>query len=186
VPRLPLKQDKDLDAGTLALFEGIVQRGGQIPDLYRLLAHAPDLLKAWTDLAWPLRNVGYASRGLRELMIMRTAQLDGADYEWAHHWRLALGAGITERQLTELADWQTSDCYSLAERAALAFADELIKTGHISDGTFEAVRAEFDGASVIQLVLTISFYVCVARFSEAFQLEIEPKYRSVPGSGRKA
>jgi len=180
VTRLPLIRDDELDAATRTLFEGIVRRGGEVPDLYRLLGHAPDLLKAWTDLAWPLRNANHAGRGLRELLIMRTAQLTGAAYEWAHHWPLALAAGISERQLWELDAWRTSGCFTGTERAALALADELLGTGQISDQVFEAVRAEFDGASLIHLVLTVSFYVCVARFAGAFQLEIEPKYQTVP------
>jgi hypothetical protein len=40
--------------------------GREMPEIYRTLANAPRLLRAWTDLAWPLRNEVLVPRGLRE------------------------------------------------------------------------------------------------------------------------
>ena len=178
--RLPLKQDDQLDAATRALFDGIRARGGDVPDLYRLLANVPELLKAWTDLAWPLRNVPCAERGLRELLIMRTAQSTGAKYEWAHHWKMALDAGVTEKKLAALEHWRDSDCFSAAERAALAMTDEIAPGAHMSDATFQNLRAHFADDAIVQLVLTVSFYCCVARFAGGLALDVEAKYAGVP------
>lgn len=178
--RIPLKTDDELDPATRALFEGMVQRGGKVPDLYRLLANAPELLQAWTDLAWPLRAVDHAGRALRELLIMRTAQLTGARYEWAHHWPLAVAAGVTEDELHALADWRSSRLFTAEQRAALGLADEMVRDGHPSDAAFAPVRELFDDKAVIQIALTVAFYVCVARFAGAFELDLEPGYESVP------
>lgn len=178
--RISLKKDGELDAGAAALFAGMVQRGGEVPDLYRLLANAPELLQAWTNLAWPLRNLDYVGRGLRELLIMRTAQILRADYEWQHHWRLAIAAGVSEAQLEALKDWRGAACFSEPERAALAMTDELAAQGHVSAEVFETLRGEFDEAQLVHLVLTVSFYVCVARVAHAFELDVEPHFRDVP------
>jgi alkylhydroperoxidase family enzyme len=178
--RIPLKTDDELDPDTRLLFEEMVGRGSSVPDLYRLLANAPKLLKAWTDLAWPLRSTGHVARGLRELLIMRTALLVGAEYEWAHHWPLAIAAGVSEIQLHALSDWRSSDAFDHSERAALAFADELVETGHVSDGAFTALAAHFDAPGLIQIALTLSFYVCVARFAHAFSLALESAYARFP------
>jgi len=178
--RLPLKQDDELDAETRALFDEIRARGGDVPDLYRLLANVPELLKAWTGLAWPLRNVNCADRGLRELLIMRTAQLTGAEYEWAHHWKMALAAGVGEAQLAALERWRDSDCFNEAERAALAMTDEIVPGASMSDAVFRALRARFSGEAIVQLVLSVSFYCCVARFAGGLALDVEEQYRSTP------
>lgn len=178
--RIPLKTDDELDPATRELFAGMVARGGKVPDLYRLLANAPELLQAWTDLAWPLRAADHASRALRELLIMRTAQLTGARYEWAHHWSLAVIAGVAEEQLRALADWESSDLFNVQERAALSLADEMVRDGHPSDAAFAPVRKLFDEKATIQIVLTVAFYVCVARFAGAFALDLESGYEAVP------
>jgi alkylhydroperoxidase family enzyme len=178
--RLRLRTQEELDRNTISLFQGIEERGGKVPDLYRLLANAPDLLRAWVDLAWPLRNGNHADRSLRELVIMRTAQLAAARYEWAHHWHMAISAGITEIQLRNLHRWRQNDHFDRNERVILSAADELVGAGKISEATFAALTELFSEAAIIQLVLTVAFYICVARFAGAFELDIEPAYRHVP------
>jgi alkylhydroperoxidase family enzyme len=186
VTRLPIKSDDELDDSTRRLFQNLTRSGAKVPDLYRALANAPDLLPAWTDLAWPLRGAGYSSRGLRELLIMRTAQLTAAQYEWKHHWGLAIAAGISEQQLLELGRWARSDRFSEPERAALAFADELITTGAVADEMFARLSREFGTEGVIHLSLTISFYVCVAMFTSAMRLSVEDGYEHVPPLDERA
>lgn len=178
--RIRLKGDDELDPTTRELFEGMVRRGGKVPDLYRVLAHSPELLQAWTSFAWPLRNVDHADRALRELLILRTAQLTGATYEWAHHWPMALAAGATAAQLEALASWRDSPLFEPAARAALGLADELVRSGDSSDAAFAAVREHFDEKATIQIALTVAFYVCVARFAGAVELDLEPGYEAIP------
>jgi alkylhydroperoxidase family enzyme len=78
------------------------------------------MLEAWVGIAWPLRQEPSATRALRELAIMRTALLAGAEYEWAHHWDMAVQAGVDERKLRALADWRRGDAFTDEERAVLA------------------------------------------------------------------
>src|ERR671928_1318767 len=52
----------------------VKQTGTQQVNLYRALAHAPKLLKAWIDFASALREQCKTPRQLRELVILRTAQ----------------------------------------------------------------------------------------------------------------
>ena len=67
--RIPLGTLPDDVAQTVAA------AGAKQVNLYRCLAHAPDLLRAWIDFAWALRGHDRTSRRLRELMILRTALL---------------------------------------------------------------------------------------------------------------
>src|SRR5215217_681869 len=51
----------------------VQQTGTQQVNLYRALAHAPKLLRAWIDFASALREQCKTPRQLRELVILRTA-----------------------------------------------------------------------------------------------------------------
>jgi len=175
--RISLLADDDATPEARAIFDDMRARGAKIPDLYRLLAHAPDLFKAWTGIAWPLRNATYTERGLRELLIMRVAILTAAEYEWVHHWELALAAGVSEAKLHALARWRTSDLFDGVERDALAFVDALVGSGKVPDAIYDALAAHFDAAQMIHLALTISFYGCVSKMASAFELDLEPAYR---------
>ena len=86
IPLAPLPDDVAREVAAL---------GAKQVNLYRALAHAPDLLRAWIAFAWTLRGHDRTSRRLRELMILRTALLHRSEYEWHQHLRMAREAGVT-------------------------------------------------------------------------------------------
>jgi alkylhydroperoxidase family enzyme len=106
---------------------------------------------------------------------MRSAQVTGAEYEWAHHWSMATGAGVAEAKLAALADWRGSDLFDERERAALAYAEDL-QANDVPDTTFAEVRRLFEPPEVIELTLTATFYANVARVLRALQVDLEPGY----------
>lgn len=145
------------------IFDRFRDAGHEPPDLYRVLANAPAMLKAWVDLAWPLRLEATTSRALRELMIMRVAVLTDAAFEWEAHWPAALRAGVLEAQLSQLNDWPSSAEFTSTERAALRCVDEVVRDGSASEEAVAGLRAEFSDAECVELLLTASFYCCVSR-----------------------
>ena len=156
------------------LFTRLQKSGAPAPNLYRALANAPELLNAWVRFAWPLRSQPQSPRSLRELLILRVAQLTETDYEWAHHRRMALDAGVNAVLIDALSEWDTNQGFDTATRATLALTDELVTTGSVSDATFDAFSAYADPERIVEVVLTVSFYCCVSRVLHALDIEIEP------------
>lgn len=171
--RLALLDDDDVSPELQATFARVAAHVGLVPNLYRALAHAPDLLEHWIEFAWALRNEAVTDRALRELVIMRTAQLNGTDYEWAHHWRMAVAAGVSDAKLEALEQWRDSETFSPGERAALEMADQLAATTRIDDAAWQALAAEFAPRQLIELVLTASFYACVSRVLGGLAVPLE-------------
>ena len=175
--RLPLVSDRPDDPDVARIFAELRRQGREPSNLYRTLGHAPRMLNAWVGMAWPLRSEPSASRALRELMIMRAAQLTEAEYEWAHHWRMALTAGVPEAKLLALAGWRSSDLFGAAERAALAYTEGII-ANEVGDGVFEDVRRRFPPDEVIELTVTAGFYAGVARVLRALRVDLEPGHEA--------
>jgi alkylhydroperoxidase family enzyme len=146
--------------------------GTQQVNLYRALAHAPQLLKAWIDFAWALRERCDTPRSLRELVILRTAQRMLSQYEWHQHRRMAAEAGVDEHQVAELAMWRTSPAFTDAERAALALTDALVD-GHVPDQVNTALAEHFDPQARVELTLTAAFYCAVPRLLDALRVPVE-------------
>ncbi len=92
-----------------------------------MLGTAPELFRGWLDFAWPLRLNAKTPRLLRELMILRGAQLSGTAYEWAHHLPMATEAGVSEAQIDALANWRDSDLFDADARAVLQLAEEVTR-----------------------------------------------------------
>ncbi len=182
MPRVPLLPEQPQDPAARALFDQVRRAKGpafHMPHLYRVLGTAPAMFKAWLDFAWPLRADAKTPRTLRELLILRGAQVSGAGYEWAHHVPMALEAGVPQAQIDALADWQRSERFDLRERAVLQLADEVTRGPGACAATLEQLKAQgFDDEAVVELVLTASFYVCVSRFLQSMDVELEPGYAS--------
>src|SRR2546421_12141106 len=105
MPAIPLV-DADPDDPLLSeLFSKVRARGIEVPRLYRVLGHAPKMLKAWIDIAWPLRFDPLAPKGLRELMILRGTQMMGTKYEWDYHRTMATSAGVPDAKIDALSGW---------------------------------------------------------------------------------
>ena len=168
--------DADIDHPVLnKVFDGFRDRGREVPLLYRMLGNAPAMLDAWVQMAWPLRSEPETDRGLRELLIMRTALLTRSSFEWQAHWPVAVRAGVTGAQLEALGDWENSPEFSAAERAALACAGEIVLEGGASPGSVARLRKFFTAGECVELILTTSFYVCVSRTLHSLGIEADPE-----------
>ena len=174
--RLPLVPTEPDDPVVREVFARFAEEGRAPIELYRVLAHSPKLLRAYSGLATALRYEAETPRALRELVILRTAQLTHSEYEWAHHRKMALGAGVPERQLAELERWDESDAFDERERAALRLAEEAHEI-EVTAETFAELRRVFSDGEAVELVLLATFYQAVARVLQALGIEVEPEYR---------
>lgn len=141
-------------------------------NLYRVLANQPDLLRVWVEMAWTLRLASRTPRRLRELMITRGAELMDCGYEYGHHRRMALAAGVTEKELADLGDWRKSAHFSEPERAALDLM-EAVLAGSVSDSVAAELARHFDPSERVELTLTAGFYSMVPRVIDALRVPPE-------------
>lgn len=175
LPLLPLNPD---DPSLQTMFAEVRARGIEVPNIYRTIGHAPAMLRAWLDMAWPLRLNAKTPRALRELVILRGAIVAKTDYEWAHHVKMALAAGVPQAKIDALNDWPASALFDAKERAALRLADEVTKGPGASADCMAELGRHFSPPDQVELVLTASFYACVGRMLTSFAVELEAQYRT--------
>ena len=178
--RLPLLGTEPADEITAAVFATFSQEGRDPIALYRVLAHSPRMLRAYAGLARGLRYEAETPRALRELVILRVAQLTGSQYEWAHHRAMAAANDVSEEKVRALAGWRSSALFDASERAALRCAEEIHDVA-LSDDAFAELERAFGAAATVELVLLAAFYEAVARMIQAFGLEVEPAYQAYLG-----
>jgi 4-carboxymuconolactone decarboxylase len=189
VPRLPPLPEEFDSAEVKSVFAAIRARGGEPSPLYRTLAHAPGMLAAWANLAWPLRYETSLEGSLRELIIMRIAEMNQARYQWAYHVRPALSSGLTQEQLDSLHDWRNSRLFDERQRWVLTYAEQ-VATLTVDDDTFAEVAKRFTNQELVELTLIAAFYTNVSRVLQALGIEVEESFerflpdenKSDPGS----
>lgn len=145
-------------------------------NLYRALGNHPGLVAAWTEFANAIRHDSRTPRSLRELMILRTAQIARSEYEWAHHLRMARKAGVPEAQIAALVGWRESPAFDARERAALALTEGVMAC-NVTDAVHEEVKRHFSDAEFVELSLTAAFYAMVSRMLDAMRVELDADVR---------
>jgi len=154
------------------LVERITAERGSVLHLYQMLLHSPPLAEGWLHYLTAVRQKLDLPGGLRELVIMRVAMLNGAPYEAHQHAPIALREGVTQAQLDALPDWRAAaDAFSPVQRAALALCDTMTRDIHVDAPIVAAVRAELGERQTVEMVATIAAYNMVSRFLEALQID---------------
>ena len=158
------------DAALQPLLARIACERGNVLHLYQMLLHSPPLAEGWLGFLTQVRQKLNLDGGLRELVIMQVAHLNGAPYEAEQHEPIALKQGITTAQLAALPDWQGEASFSAAQRAALRLADTMTREVRVPAAQVDAVREFLDDQETVELVGTIAAYNMVSRFLEALQI----------------
>jgi alkylhydroperoxidase family enzyme len=168
--RLPLVDPSQTAGDLRAAFE----RMPRTLNIFRMMAHAE-------NGALPLMRLGNAilhrqqlSDRCRELLILQVAQIEGGAYEWRQHVPIAEGLGVTKAQIAaiETAQWG-SDAFDPAERALLAFAKGVIEDVRVPSAVFEPMRMHFSDREIVEAILTIGFYMMMARLTEVTEVDMD-------------
>jgi len=88
----------DLDRPEIApLAERIkAERGGKLLNLYRMLLHSPPVAEGWLAFLTAIRQKCNLPARVRELVIMRIAVLNAAEYEFQAHLPFARAERVSE------------------------------------------------------------------------------------------
>lgn len=172
--RLPYVSREDLSAEERVVFdEHERDRGAPPGHIHRAIANAPNLLRRFSGLALELRNHTKLDPRLRELALMTVGRIAGAEYEFVHHWNIALAVGVRRDQLEQLADFERSPVFNEHERAVMRYAAEVTSNIKVSDSTFDALRQFLDNRRIMELAMNVAFYNAVVRIIVPIGVELE-------------
>ena len=143
-------------------------------NIFRMMAHSPSYFEQYCRLGRAIRHKGELDPVLRELAITRTGILCEAPYEVAAHKRIGAGVGVTDEQNAALDAWKSATCFDDVQRAALAFTDEIVGLHRPTDATFNAVAAKLTPAALVELQLSVGFYIMTSKFLETFGIDMQP------------
>jgi alkylhydroperoxidase family enzyme len=143
-------------------------------NIFRMMAHSPAYFEQYCRLGRAIRFKGELDPVVRELAITRTGILCEAPYEVVAHKRIGKGVGVTDEQNDALETWQSATCFDETQRAALAFTDEVVTMRRPTDATFNAIAAKLTPGALIELQLSIGFYIMTSKFLETFGVDLQP------------
>ncbi len=173
--RVQMKQKNRAPSEVIELYSKIEKNGAMVLNLYKVLAHNPDVMRNFLRLGSSLITRTKLSPKLRELVILRIAKLTGSGYEWAQHYPIALEAGVSREQAEAISQWSDSPNFNDQERAVLQYTDEVEQRVEVKEDTFRALQRHLNEQSIVELTLSIGYWGMVARFLVPLRIDIDVK-----------
>ena len=147
------------------------ERGGRLLNLYQVLLNSPEVADGWLHLLTAIRQKCRLADRIRELVILRVAVLNGADYEFFQHVPHARSAGLGETEIEALRAERPGDPLTDADRAVLALVDAMTREVRVPESVFRSVSQLLEPQEMTELIVTIAAYNMVSRVLEAVQVD---------------
>ena len=146
---------------------------GRPLNVHRLMAHHPELLKAW----WNFRNYaitgGELGRRNGELVILRVALHMRAWYEWASHVQRALACGITLEEIERVKQGASTPGWEASEVLLLQAVDELAANRLVSPKTLQNLGKYFSNRQIMDIMGIYGMYVTLGCMANTWNLELD-------------
>ncbi|TAK36062.1 MAG: carboxymuconolactone decarboxylase family protein [Chloroflexota bacterium] len=171
--RIPFVQQETASPEVAVLFAKMKANGAPPQNMWKMAAHVPSALPHFVKMGRALLTETRLAPRLREMAIVRQAEIVGCEYERKAHAAFGREVGMVDEQIAGIRDWKCSDAFDEVERAVLRFTDEAVKDVGVSDATFDALAKHLDPDMMVELALTIGFYGMIARLLMPFQVELD-------------
>ena len=137
----------------------------------RMFAHTPEISKGLTAFAGSLKQNRSLPDRLVELVRLRVAFHNQCRSCMAIRYQDGVEAGIDEDLVCSLDKPQEAEDLSDAEKAAIEYG-ELFATNHlaIDDSVYENLRKYFSEAEVVELSITVAWFVGFGRLAATYHM----------------
>ena len=172
MPRISRLDRNQVTPEIAAGFDKVFAQRGNVPNMFRVMAHRPEIFTTMQAHFAAVLSTGTVSTKLKELVIVRTSQINITPYCLASHTILARGLGWSDDQLSHLADWQIREDFTPAEKAALRLAETVTTDAHaVTDEQFAELRTFYSEGEIVELLCAIGLFNYFNRFNNALKME---------------
>jgi len=131
--------------------ERCAREGTPRPESSAIRAHVPAAFwffaNSWNDL---FRN-GIVDHPLKELCRVYVSRSVKCEYCGNQRSEAGKAGGLIEGKYDELLNFESSETYSEREKAALAYAEAIVWTGHADDALWERLYGHFSEPELVEL-----------------------------------
>jgi alkylhydroperoxidase family enzyme len=156
-------------------FGAMLSAGQMVPNSWRTMGRVPELLGAVMSLNSIVYRAGEVPVDLKRLVAHLASSSAVCEYCATHNFSRASIAGVTADKLKELWNFETSDLYSDAERAALRVAAAAGRIpNEVTDEMIGTLRAHYTETAIIELGAVIAMTGFTNRWNTTFATDLEP------------
>jgi uncharacterized peroxidase-related enzyme len=172
MPRLSRLNRDEVSPASGAIYDRYLRDRGNVPNMFRTMAHRPEIFQTIIAHMEAVLNTGNLPKALKELVIVRTSQINRTPYCLASHTAIALKLGWSDSQIEALHDASASAEFTEREKIAIHLAEVMTSDAHAySDAEFAELRSFFSEGEVVELMAAIGLFNYFNRFNDLLQME---------------
>lgn len=177
---LSIPTNDNADPEAQVLFSHCEKILGRVANAVRVASHSPKVAQPLVGfLVAILRTevTGLVELRIKVLVILKTSFINGCSYCIGHNTTLGLSIGLSDEEITAIeGDYQSSDRFTPAEKAALAWAEYLTERSYrLHPEAVPELKQHFTEAQIVEISLVSGFFNMWNRFVDALQIDLEPE-----------
>jgi AhpD family alkylhydroperoxidase len=165
-PKIPLPHDDELSDENRAILEALPPA-----NVFRMVANSPTALPGFVAVAKSILVDAELPARDREIAVLRVAQLTDAEYEWVHHVRIALRAGVTDEEIEAIA--AGGDSLDEGDRLLCRVAEEMTRDIRLSDEALAQLLQRYGVRQTTELIFCVGYFNMLSRFLESTRVPLE-------------
>ncbi|MCW2739763.1 MAG: hypothetical protein JWR45_185 [Blastococcus sp.] len=158
----------------------LIDEDGSLNGPFGVMLHAPSVGAPLQDLGSAIRYRTQLSGRVREIAILQVAVATGSRFEWWAHERVGRQVGLTDLELTWLANGAALELADPGEQAAHDFVAAVLRRPGIPAQDYSRAEAELGRRTLVELAVLIGYYRLLAETMHVFAVglpgEAEPTH----------
>lgn len=155
-------------------FEHYKKTRGFTPNSIQTMVRRPNIVRAFMQLNQAVLYEGTVSEELKMLVSLIASQVAGCRYCQAHMANLSKIWKASEEKISKVWEFETADCFTDAERAALRLAYKgALAPAQATQEDFDEAYKHFDEGQVVEIVASISLFGFLNRWNDTMATELE-------------
>jgi 4-carboxymuconolactone decarboxylase len=137
-------------------------RGYAVIGPFAVMLHSPQVMLRAKAMGDYLRFHNVLPKRVSELVILLTAREWTQQFEWSHHYKYAMEAGLAKEIAEAIAEGRRPQRMAEDEAAAYDFSSELHHRRSVSDATYARALALFGERGIVDLTGLNGYYSFLA------------------------
>ena len=170
---IPIKKREDIPEME-PLFKMVEASMGFVPNSMFTMAHWPELLQTFAQFAGTVLGPGEIDAGLKQLIAFVSSNASGCRYCQAHTSHGAEKRGVSTEKINAAFEFESSDKFTAAERAALRVA---LHGGTVPNGVeashIEELAKYYSNKQIVEIISVIALFGFLNRWNDTLATTLE-------------
>ena len=143
-------------------------------NIISMMAHAETCVLAQLGVGRAVMNDQALPALERELLILLAARIDSGQYVWTQHRVIAEAEGATSGMIQAIESLTLAvDAFDASQTALLTYGAQVVRSGQVDDDVFEEASKYFANRELVEVIITIGYYMTMNRLTEATRTPLE-------------